>query len=140
MSKPSQQIRHDCQNVVTEFIKHDLTDHLGSFGITMKHSQKQNTSLCSLHGKIGIQINFPPQNIVPNLMLVIRNFIVFFFKLNIVKLALFSPNLPEVMKYDAIIEKRSVQNVRKTRDRTSLNNFQSKSIEVRCGFIPTPLQ
>ena len=28
-----------------------------SFGITMKHLTKQNSFLCNLHGKIGIQIN-----------------------------------------------------------------------------------
>ena len=62
----------------------------------------------------------PPQNIVPNLMFIIWNSIAIF-KLNIVYLELLDLNLPEEMKYDA--EDLS-KNVRKTRDRTSLNKEQ----------------
>ena len=59
----------------------------------MKHLTKQSSSLCNLHGKIGIQMNntvitskekiliinfllknLPLQNIVPNLMFIIWNF------------------------------------------------------------------
>ena len=65
-----------------------------SFGITMKHSTKQNSSICCLNGKIGIQSNntvytskekinnlllkiLPPQNRFALLMFIIWNFIVF---------------------------------------------------------------
>ena len=41
--------------MTNEFIKVNLTDHLGS--CTMKHFIKQNSSRCSLYGKIGIKIN-----------------------------------------------------------------------------------
>ena len=60
----------------------------------MKHFTNQSSSLCSLHGKIGIQMNntvthqkrkimnfllknLPLQNIVPHLMFIILNFIHF---------------------------------------------------------------
>ena len=66
----------------------------------MKHFTKQNSSLCSLHEKIGIRINntvytskeknyqfslknLPLQNIVPHLMFITWNFIAIFY-LNIV--------------------------------------------------------
>ena len=75
----------------------------------MKHFTKQNSSLCILHGTIGIQINnivytlsiflktLPLQKIVPNLKFIIWNFFSSFY-LNIVLLALY---LPEEMKCDA---------------------------------------
>ena len=75
----------------------------------MKNSTKQNSSLCILHGTIGIQINnivytlsiflktLPLQKIVPNLKFIIWNFFSSFY-LNIVLLALY---LPEEMKCDA---------------------------------------
>ena len=79
----------------------------------MKYFTKQNSSLCCLHCKIGIQIintvytskerqkkKPPPQNIVLNLIFIIWNFLrIFSIKnspIGIVKL-----NLPEEMKYDA---------------------------------------
>ena len=68
----------------------------------MKHLAKQNSSLCSLHGKIGIQMNntvyiskqknyqfsskkknLQLQNVVPYLILITWNFIANFY-LNIV--------------------------------------------------------
>ena len=70
-----------------EFIKVDLTDNF----------TKQSSPLCSLHGKIGIQMNntvytskeknyefsskknLPLQNIVPHLMFIILNFIAIFY-------------------------------------------------------------
>ena len=43
-------------NIVMDFIKSWLNMYR-SFGITLKHFTKQNSSPCSLHGKIGIQMN-----------------------------------------------------------------------------------
>ena len=83
----------------------------------MKHFTKQNSTLCSLHGKIRIQmnnifthrkrkiINFffkkpSATKIVPNLMFIAKNLITIFFYLNIVQWALYNLNLTEEMKYD----------------------------------------
>ena len=85
----------------------------------MKYFTKQNSSLCSLHGKIGNQINntvyiskvknnnfllknLPPQIIVPHLMLIPSNFIAIFngiYKFSLIGIV--KPDLREEMKYDA---------------------------------------
>ena len=45
-----------------------------SFGITMRHFIKQNSSLCSLHEKLGIQINYTVYTSNVYYMIFFRNF------------------------------------------------------------------
>ena len=133
--KHPQYSRQMCPNLAKEFIKVGFNRY---FGITMRHFAKQNSSICSLHGKIGIQMNntvytwkrknykFPKKPSATK-----HSPLSNVYYMEIYRIFLFEYSLMDILKskctrrneiWCRILEIQGLsKNVRKTQDRTSLS-------------------